>query len=303
MVEKKFVRNNHRAEIGIIGGTGLYNLEGLESLEEVLIETPFGLPSDAYLIGEIAGKKVAFLSRHGRGHRYLPAEVNYRANIFGFKLLGVKRILSVNSVGSLQEDIHPRDIVLPDQFFDRSRRPNTFFGQGVVAHISFAQPTCPDLNQHLFTLAQSLNLPVHLGGTYLCIEGPAFSTRAESRVYRQWGCQIIGMTSATEARLAREAEICYASISLVTDYDVWHAEEESVSVELILANLRHNIDNAKTLLAHALESIPVVPETGACPCPRALENAVVTDPAVIPAEIKKNLSLLIGRYLTQEDKQ
>jgi len=297
MVGKKINKNIPQVEIGIIGGTGLYNLEGLGSLEEIFLETPFGSPSDAYLIGEIAGKKVAFLSRHGRGHRYLPAEVNYRANIFGFKLLGAKRILSVNSVGSLQEDIHPRDIVLPDQFFDRSRRPNTFFGQGVVAHISFAQPTCPDLNQHLFTLAQSLNLPVHLGGTYLCIEGPAFSTRAESRVYRQWGCQIIGMTSATEARLAREAEICYASISLVTDYDVWRTEEESVSVELILENLQHNIANAQTLLASALESIPAVPEAGACPCPTALENALVTDPAVIPPAIKENLLPLIGRYL------
>ena len=286
-----------QAEVGIIGGTGLYNIEGLSELKEVSLETPFGSPSDAYLLGELDGRRVAFLSRHGRGHFFLPSEVNYRANIFGFKLLGVKRIISVNSVGSLQENIHPRHIVLPDQFFDRSRRPNTFFGQGIVAHISFAQPTCPDLNNHLYTLTHSMGLPVHRGGTYLCIEGPAFSTKAESHVYRQWGCHIIGMTSATEARLAREAEICYASLSFVTDYDVWHEEEEAVSVELILDNLHHNISQAKSLIKKAIQNIPSQPDRGKCPCPRALENTIVTQPSLIPEETKNNLWPLIGKYL------
>lgn len=289
--------NLPQAEIGIIGGTGLYDIEGLSGLKEISLETPFGSPSDVYLLGELAGRKVAFLSRHGRGHRFLPGEVNYRANIFGFKLLGAKRILSVNSVGSLQESIHPRDIVLPDQFFDRTRRPNTFFGKGIVAHISFAEPTCPDLNNHLYNIAQSMGLPVHRGGTYLCIEGPAFSTKAESHVYRQWGCHIIGMTSATEARLAREAEICYVSLSLVTDYDVWHEEEEGVSVELILDNLRHNISQAKALIKEAVRIIPPHPEQGKCPCPNALENTIVTDHSLIPEGLKQELWPLIGRYL------
>jgi len=285
-----------KAEIGILGGTGLYEMEGITDLEEIKINTPFGDPSDAFILGTLEGRRVAFLSRHGRGHRYLPSDINYRANIYGFKLLGVTRLIAVNSCGSLKEEIRPREIVLSDQFFDRTRRRSTFFGEGIAAHISLAQPVCPELLDSLFQAGQSLNLPVHKGGTYICIEGPAFSTRAESHIYRIWGCDVIGMTAATEAKLAREAEICYVTINLVTDYDVWHAEEEAVSVELILENLRLNIANARALIKKALSLLP--PErSGLCPCSQALANTIVTQPDLIPSEVKEKLALLIGRYL------
>jgi len=285
-----------KAEIGLLGGTGLYEMEGITDLEELKIDTPFGEPSDAFILGTLEGHRVAFLSRHGRGHRYLPSDINYRANIYGFKLLGVTRLIAVNSCGSLKEDIKPREIVLSDQFFDRTRRRSTFFGEGIAAHISLAQPVCPELLDFLYQAGKSLNLPVHKGGTYICIEGPAFSTRAESHIYRLWGCDVIGMTAATEARLAREAEICYVTINLVTDYDVWHAEEEAVSVELILENLKLNIANARAMIKKALSLLPPR-RSGLCPCSQALANTIVTQPNLIPAELKERLALLIGRYL------
>jgi 5'-methylthioadenosine phosphorylase len=283
------------AEIGILGGTGLYEIDGLHDVREVPLHTPFGSPSDAYVTGTIEGRRVAFLSRHGRGHRHLPAEVNYRANAFGFKLLGVKKVISVSSVGSLKEEIRPRDIVLADQFYDRTRRPNTFFGDGIVAHIGLAKPVCPGLSRSLYEIGTGLGLRMHRGGTYICIEGPAFSTIAESRIYRSWGCDIIGMTGATEARLFREAEICYATLNLVTDYDVWRAEEESVSVELILENLFRNIDNAKAIVRKAVMAAPAPAE--ACACGEALRGAIVTKPELISRETRERLKPLIGKYL------
>jgi 5'-methylthioadenosine phosphorylase len=284
-----------KVKVGILGGTGLYQIEGLTNLREVELETPFGQPSDNYLVGELNGVSVAFLSRHGRGHRLLPAEVNYRANIFGFKMLGVERLISVNSVGSLKEEIRPRDIVLADQFFDRTCRQNTFFGQGVVAHISFAQPVCPVLSSHVYRVGTELGLRIHSGGTYVCIEGPAFSTKAESQIYRKLGAEVIGMTAATEAKLAREAEICYVTVNLVTDYDVWKSEEESVSVELVLENLRHNIEQAKALIKNAVSTINQI-ESQACPCQKALEKAIVTSPEFRNRETEAKLALLISKY-------
>jgi 5'-methylthioadenosine phosphorylase len=269
------------AEIGILGGTGLYEIDGIKVLQEKTIETPFGKPSDSYVIGTLEGKKVAFLARHSRGHRILPSEINFRANIYGFKMLGVERIISVNSVGSLKEE---------------TRRKSTFFGEGIAAHIGFAHPVCPELSQILFEEGKKLDVRIHLGGTYLCIEGPAFSTKAESRIYRSWGCDVIGMTSVTEAKLCREAEICYTTMSLVTDYDVWHEEEESVSVELILGNMRRNIHNAKNILEEALAKIPS--ERGeACECSHAIKNCIVTSLELIPQETKQKLQHIIGKYI------
>jgi 5'-methylthioadenosine phosphorylase len=285
-----------RASFGILGGTGLYEIEGFKNKKEVRLRTPFGEPSDAYVVGMLEGRRVAFLARHGRGHRLLPAEVPYRANIFGFKKLGVERIISVNSVGSLREHIPPRDIVLPDQFFDRTRRPNTFFGEGIVAHVSLAQPVCPELSAVLHKAAAGLGLRVHKGGTFLCIEGPAFSTKAESLAYRTWGADIIGMTAATEARLCREAEICYATLSLVTDYDVWHETEESVTVELVMQNLSANIANAKAVLKKALAGLDK-PGTRTCGCGSSLKNTIMTNPAAIPPATRKKLGLLVDKYL------
>jgi 5'-methylthioadenosine phosphorylase len=277
-----------QAEIGILGGTGLYAIEGIADVREHSLDTPFG-PT-------LEGRKVAFLSRHGRGHRLLPSGINFRANVYGFKMLGVERIISVNSCGSLKEDIRPRDIVFSDQFFDRSRRPNTFFGDGLAAHISFAQPVCPELVEILYSAGHGLGVRVHKGGTYICIEGPAFSSQAESRIYRLWGCDVIGMTAATEAKLCREAEICYATMNLVTDYDVWHAEEETVSVELILENLSLNIENAKSIVKRAVASLP----TGRgenCQCGHGLENCLVTQRSLIPQEVKKRVHHLIAKYI------
>jgi 5'-methylthioadenosine phosphorylase len=295
-MDKRKTKEISSASIGILGGTGLYDIDGIKDTREVRLRTPFGAPSDPYVLGTLAGRRVAFLARHGKGHRFLPAEVNYRANIFGFKKLGVERIISINSVGSLREHIPPRDIVLPDQFFDRTRRPNTFFGGGIVAHVSLAQPVCPELNRILFDAAAGLGLRVHHGGTFMCIEGPAFSTKAESLAYRSWGADIIGMTAATEARLCREAEICYATLSLVTDYDVWHETEETVTVDLVLQNLSANIANAKAVLKKAL---PVLggKQARACGCGSSLENAIMTDPSAIPAATRKRLGLLVDKYL------
>lgn len=283
-------------KVGILGGTGLYRIEGLKNIQPLNLDTPFGPPSDSYLIGELEGVPVAFLSRHGAGHRLLPAEVNYRANIFGFKLLGVEKLISVNSVGSLKEEIRPRDIVLADQFFDRTHRMNTFFGQGVVAHISFAEPVCPVLSRHLYEAARELRLSVHPKGTYVCIEGPAFSTRAESRIYRLLQADVIGMTAATEAKLAREAEICYVTMNLVTDYDVWKSEEESVSVELVLENLKYNIEHAKAVIKKAVTTIGRI-EGQACSCRQALQNAVVTSPEARNPETVEKLAPLISKYI------
>ncbi len=285
-----------RADIGILGGTGLYEIEGITEVREHRLETPFGPPSDAFVVGILKGKRVAFLSRHGRGHRWLPSDINFRANIYGFKMLGVERVISVNSCGSLKEEIKPRDIVFSDQFFDRSRRPNTFFGGGLAAHISFAQPVCPELTEILHATGRTLGLPVHKGGTYICIEGPAFSSQAESKVYRLWGCDVIGMTAATEAKLCREAEICYATMNLVTDYDVWHAEEETVSVELILDNLRRNIEHAKSVIKGAVAALPPGRGSG-CECDRSLENCIVTQGALIPEAARERLRHLIDKYL------
>jgi 5'-methylthioadenosine phosphorylase len=282
-------------KIGIIGGTGLYQIDGLKVLEEIDVDTPFGKPSDSFVIGMLAEKKVAFLSRHGRGHHILPLEINYQANIYGFKMLGVERILSVNSVGSLKEEIRPQDIVLSDQFYDRTRRKNTFFGNGAVAHVSFAQPVCPDLSEILYKVGQDLGLRIHSGGTNICIEGPSFSTKAESNIYRSWGCDVIGMTSVTEAKLSREAEICYATMSLVTDYDVWHEDEETVSVDMILENMAKNVDNAKALIKKAVSLLPER-DTGKCDCMFAVKNCIVTKADLIPQETREKLRYIIGKY-------
>lgn len=285
-----------RATIGILGGTGLYEIEGFGNKRHVQLRTPFGEPSGPYVVGTLEGRRVAFLARHGKGHRLLPAEVNYRANIFGFKKLGVERIISVNSVGSLREDIRPRDVVLPDQFFDRTRRPNTFFGGGIVAHVSLGQPVCSELAGVLYETAVGLGLRAHRGGTYISIDGPAFSTKAESLIYRSWGCDVIGMTAATEAKLCREAEICYATLSLATDYDVWHETEEPVTVELVLQNLSYNIANAKAVIKKALAKMGKG-EVPGCDCGTALKNTIVTAPSAIPAAARKKLRLLVDKYL------
>jgi len=295
MARKKNLAKPH-ASIGILGGTGLYEIEGFKNPREVRVRTPFGEPSDPYVVGTLEGRRVAFLARHGRGHRLLPAEVNYRANIFGFKKLGVERIISVNSVGSLREEIRPRDIVLADQFFDRTRRAGTFFGGGIVAHVSFGQPICPELVRILYDSAGGLGLRAHRGGTYICIDGPAFSSKAESLAYRSWGCDVIGMTAATEARLCREAEICYATLSLATDYDVWHETEAPVTVELVLQNLAHNIGNAKAMIRATLAALGGK-AVRACDCGSSLRNTIVTDPARIPAATRRKLGLLVDKYL------
>ncbi len=287
-----------KAEIGILGGTGLYQIDGIGGLETLPLKTPFGDPSDAFLMGNLEGRRVAFLSRHGRGHRLLPSDINYRANIYGFKMLGVERIISVNSCGSLKQEIRPRDIVLSDQFFDRTRRKNSFFGDGIAVHISFAQPVCPEISAALRESAGEIGLRCHMGGTYICIEGPAFSSKAESNIYRQWGCDVIGMTAATEAKLCREAEICYATMNLVTDYDVWHAEEETVSVELILENLRLNIENAKAVIKKAVASL-AASRGEKCACSRAVENCIVTEASLISPEVRERLRLIIEKYVKE----
>ncbi len=283
------------AEIGVIGGSGLYELPGLEDVEEVSVETPWGPPSDKYVLGTIRGRRLAFLARHGRGHRILPSELNFCANIYGFKKLGVERILSFSAVGSLREDIPPLMFFLPDQFVDRTRgRISTFFGNGVVAHIGFADPVCPDVLQALDKACRNAGVPVHNGGTYLCMEGPAFSTKAESNLYRSWNMDVIGMTNLQEAKLAREAELCYATVAMVTDFDCWHPDHDAVTVQQIISTLTTNADNASKVLIHALDTLP---RERSCHCSTSLENALITDPTTIPPETRKNLDLLIGKYL------
>ncbi len=285
-----------QAEIGIIGGSGLYNLPGIERVREVRIATPFGKPSDAYILGNLEGRKVAFLSRHGRGHILLPTEVNSRANIFGFKKLGVQRIISVSAVGSLKEEYRPTDMALPAQFFDRTRqRPSTFFGEGLVAHVSFDKPVCSTLVDTLAAACQEVGVPCHQGGTYVCMEGPAFSTKAESNVYRSWGMDLIGMTSLPEAKLAREAEICYATLAMVTDYDCWHPEHDSVTIDVVLGYLTKNVANSQNILLKALRALP---RERNCPCASALAHAILTDRKSISPKAKKKLALLVGKYLS-----
>jgi len=282
-------------EIGIIGGSGLYDMEGLTDRREVTLETPFGAPSGPYVTATLRGRRVAFLARHGAGHRILPGELNFRANIFGFKLLGVERILSASAVGSLREDYKPLDIVVPDQFFDRTRgRISTFFGGGLVAHVGFAHPVCGDLAGIAIDAARAVGARVHGSGTYVCMEGPAFSTLAESKAYRSWGFDVIGMTNLQEAKLAREAEICYTTLALVTDYDCWHPEHDAVTVEMIIANLVENAATAQKIIAEAVGRMPAA---RGCHSGRALEHAIITRPEHVPADLKRALAPLIGRYL------
>jgi len=286
---------NQNIRIGIIGGSGLYEMEELIDVETVSMETPFGSPSDAYTIGTLESIRVAFLSRHGKGHRLNPSELNFRANIYGFKKLGVEHLISVTAVGSLKENIRPLDIVVPDQFFDCTKaRCSTFFGNGLVAHIAFADPVCPDLAQLTYKGGTQVGAAIHKGGTLLCIEGPAFSTRAESNLYRQWGMDIIGMTSLQEAKLAREAEICYAAMAMVTDFDCWHAEESEVNVETVVQNLKKNISLAKKIIRTV---VPKIPAERKCICAEALKNAIMTEAGAIPPKIRKKLELLVGKYL------
>lgn len=283
-----------KAEIGIIGGSGLYSMPGFEAHEEMRLTTPFGEPSDAYIVGRLERKNVAFLARHGRGHRLSPSELNFRANIFGMKMLGVERILSLSAVGSLKEEHAPLDFVIPDQFFDRTQgRASTFFGAGIVAHISFSDPVCPQLANVIHDSAVQLGINSKRGGTYLCMEGPAFSTRAESNVYRSWGMDIIGMTNLQEAKLAREAEICYVTIAMVTDYDCWHPEHAAVTVDEIIGNLMKNAENACKLVQHVVRRMP---GARTCKCGSALKHAIITDRAAIPQTVKERLGLLIAKY-------
>lgn len=283
--------------VGVIGGSGLYEMEGLSGIERETVMTPFGDPSDEFVIGTLEGVRMVFLPRHGRGHRFLPSEVNYRANIYAMKTLGVERIISVSAVGSLKEEIHPGHIVIPDQFYDRTRgvRKDTFFGNGIVAHVPFADPVCRDLCDVLEVAAREAGATVHRGGTYVCMEGPAFSTRAESFSYRGLGASVIGMTNLTEAKLAREAEICYGTIALSTDYDCWHEAHEDVSVEQIVTIIRQNVEMAKAIIRHAVHRIG---SERTCPCSSALQYAIITDPSVIPPSAKRDLSPIAGRYLS-----
>jgi 5'-methylthioadenosine phosphorylase len=281
--------------VGVIGGSGLYEIEGLASVEEVALSTPFGEPSDRYITGVLDGRKMVFLPRHGRGHRKSPTEINFRANLWGLKRLGVTRILSVSAVGSMREDIAPGDFVVIDQFFDRTRhRVDTFFEDGVVAHVMFADPVCGDVRGALVEAGRSVGVRVHDGGTYVNMEGPQFSTRAESRIYRSWGVDVIGMTNLQEARLAREAEICYATVAMATDYDCWHEGHDDVTVEGILEIMQRNVGNARNLLRAA---VPRLPLERTCPCPSALRHAIMTRPESIPAAARQRLGLLIDKYL------
>jgi 5'-methylthioadenosine phosphorylase len=287
-----------KAPIGVIGGSGLYCVQELQPLDEVSLTTPFGDPSDAVLIGRWNGVTIAFLPRHGRGHRLMPSHINARANIFAMKTLGVEWLISVSAVGSMREDIGPGEVVIPDQFFDRTvARPSTFFQDGIVAHISFAEPVCAELSDILHAAAVRAGARVHRGGTYLCIEGPQFSTRAESRIYRQWGVDVIGMTNIPEAKLAREAEMSYATLAFVTDYDCWHETEAAVSVDSIVRILQQNVVMAQRLIGEALPHIPV--ERGS-PYREALKGAIITNPSVIPTRIKKDLAPLIGKYIAAD---
>jgi 5'-methylthioadenosine phosphorylase len=285
------------AKIGIIGGSGLYQMPELYDVEEVEIETPFGSPSDAFILGSLEGQRIAFLPRHGRGHRFTPTEVPFRANIYAMKLLGVERILSASAVGSLQEQYAPLDMVIPDQFFDRTRartRESTFFGEGIVAHVTFAHPVCAELGDVLEESCKVVKIKVHRRGTYLCMEGPAFSTVAESNVYRSWGMDVIGMTNLQEAKLAREAEICYATLALVTDYDCWHPGHDAVTVETVVEYLNKNVRNAQLIMKDAVKRLGGLQRS--CKCASALKNAIFTAPNLWPEETQKKLDAIIKKY-------
>jgi len=278
-----------------MGGSGLYDMPGLGRTREVRVTTPFGKPSDAFILGTLEGRRVAFLARHGRGHVLMPSEVNYRANIYGMKKLGVERIISVTAVGSLREDMRPLDVVLPTQFFDRTAgRVSTFFGGGIVAHISFADPICPVLQDVLAAACAASGVSCHRGGTYVCMEGPAFSTKAESSTYRAWGMDVIGMTNLQEAKLAREAEICYSSLAMVTDYDCWHPDHDAVTVDRIIDYLNRNVANAQRIIRSAVANLPPV---RSCKCGSALANAILTDRKKINPRLRRKLALLVGKYL------
>ncbi len=284
-----------QVKIGIIGGSGLYDMNELTEREEVSIDTPFGPPSDSIIVGTLRAKRVAFLARHGRGHRIMPSELNFRANIYAMKLMGVERILSASAVGSLKEEIAPLDIVLPDQFLDRTKgRASTFFGEGLVAHVAFADPVCPHLLELVHAAAQRTGIKTRKGGTYVCMEGPAFSTKAESFLYRSWGMDLIGMTNLQEAKLAREAEICYVTLALVTDYDCWHESHDSVTVEMIVGNLQQNSRNAQSII---IETVGSLPEARNCLCGQALRHALITERSRIPEDVKRRLHCIVAKYL------
>jgi 5'-methylthioadenosine phosphorylase len=282
-------------QIGIIGGSGLYDMADVTDRKEVALSTPFGDPSGPYVLGTLRGKRVAFLARHGAGHRLLPSELNFRANIFGMKMLGVEYILSASAVGSLKEEYKPLDIVIPDQFIDRTKgRISTFFGRGLAAHVGFAHPFCRLLGGLVSQSAKSAGAAVHTGGTYVCMEGPQFSTLAESKLYRSWGADVIGMTNLQEAKLAREAEICYVTIALVTDYDCWHPDHDSVTVEMVIGNLLQNARTAQQIIAQAVSGLPY---PRSCECASALKYALITRPEAIPAQVRQDLAPLVGKYL------
>lgn len=292
----KRAQNAAAASIGIIGGSGLYAMDGLTDTRKIRVKTPFGDPSEAIVLGTLEGKRVAFLARHGRGHRILPGEINYRANVYAMKMLGVERIISVSAVGSLKEDLRPGEFLVPDQFFDRtSKRVSTFFGAGIVAHVAFAHPTCGQLSSVLADACVHQAVKVHRRGTYICIEGPQFSTLAEAEVNRQLRFDVIGMTNVTEARLAREAEICYATIAMITDYDCWHPEHESVTAAQIIATLNQNAENAQKVLRAAVGELPA---GRSCKCGSALQHALVTDMKIVPRATKKWLAAIIGKYIS-----
>jgi len=285
------------AKIGIIGGSGLYQMPELTDIDEIEVETPFGKPSDKFILGTLEGERVAFLPRHGRGHRFTPTEVPFRANIYGMKLLGVERILSASAVGSLQEEYAPLDMVIPDQFFDRTRaraRESTFFGEGIVAHVAFAHPLCKELGDTLERACQAVDVKVHRGGTYLCMEGPAFSTFAESNVYRSWGMDVIGMTNLQEAKLAREAEICYATLALVTDYDCWHSGHDAVTADAVIEYLNKNVRNAQVIMREAVKSLASGQRD--CKCGTALQNAIFTAPDLWPQATARRLAAILEKY-------
>jgi len=292
----KSAKKESKAAIGIIGGSGLYSMSGLTETREIRVKTPFGDPSDAIVLGALEGKRVAFLARHGRGHRILPSEINYRANIYAMKLLGAERIISVSAVGSLQEDLRPGEFLVPDQFYDRTKhRVSTFFGDGLVAHVGFAHPVCGQLAGILSDSCVHEAVKVHRRGTYICMEGPQFSTLAEAHVHRQLRFEVIGMTNVTEAKLTREAEICYATIAMITDYDCWHPEHESVTASQIIATLSQNAENAQRVLRSAVRTLPAA---RSCKCGSALQHALVTDMKLVPAATKKRLAAILGPYLT-----
>jgi len=293
---KRTKQESATAEIGIIGGSGLYSMPGLEKEREWRVKTPFGEPSDALVLGTVEGKRVAFLARHARGHRLLPSEINYRANLYAMKLAGVTRVISVSAVGSLREDLRPLEFLIPDQFYDRTRlRIASFFGGGIVAHVGFDKPTCAQLGAVLGAACDAAGVKVHRGGTYICIEGPQFSTLAEAHVHRQLRFDVIGMTNVTEAKLAREAELCYATIAMITDYDCWHPEHASVTLGEIIANLNRNAESACNVIRHALREMPTERE---CKCGRALAHAIVTEPAAVPAAMRRRLAAIIGKYIS-----